>query len=38
MFDFIEMFYSSKRKYTNNDMLSPVDFESRQRKLNMAGF
>lgn len=26
-----------KRKHTNNGMLSPVDFETRQQKLNEAG-
>jgi hypothetical protein len=26
-----------KRKHTNNGMLSPVDFEIRQQKLNEAG-
>ena len=35
--DYIEMFYNSKRKHTNNGMLSPVDFEIRQQKLNKAG-
>jgi hypothetical protein len=33
MFDYIEMFYNPKRKHTNNGMLSPVDFEIRQQKL-----
>jgi putative transposase len=37
MFDYIEMFYNPKRKHTNNGMLSPVDFEERQRKLKQAG-
>jgi len=27
IFDYIEMFYNSKRKHGNNGMLSPVDFE-----------
>ncbi|QBX99465.1 hypothetical protein E2K80_00940 [Rhodophyticola sp. CCM32] len=27
---YIEMFYNAKRKHTNNGMLSPVDFETRQ--------
>ena len=36
-YDYIEMFYNPKRKHTNNDMLSPVDFEIRQQKLNEAG-
>jgi putative transposase len=31
------MFYNPKRKHTNNGMLSPVDFETRQHKLNEAG-
>jgi len=29
IFDYIEMFYKSKRKHARNDMLSPVDFENR---------
>jgi len=37
VFDYIEMFYNPKRKHTNNGMLSPVDFEARQQKLNGAG-
>jgi putative transposase len=37
VFDYIEMFYNPKRKHTNNGMLSPVDFEARQQKLNEAG-
>ncbi len=37
VFDYIEMFYNPKRKHTNNGMLSPVDFEIRQQKLNEAG-
>jgi transposase InsO family protein len=37
VFDYIEMFYNPKRKHTNNGMLSPVDFETRQQKLNKAG-
>ena len=37
MFECIEMFYTPKRKHTNNGMLSPVDFEIRQKKLNEAG-
>ena len=36
-FDCIEMFYNPKRKHTNNGMLSPVDFEIRQQKLNEPG-
>lgn len=37
VFEYIELFYNSKRKYTNNGMLSPVDFEIRQQKLNTEG-
>ena len=37
VFDYIEMFYNPKRKHTNNGMLSPVDFETRQHKLHKAG-
>lgn len=37
VFDYIEMFYNPKRKHTNNGMLSPVDFETRQHKLKQAG-
>ena len=37
VFEYIEMFYNPKRKRTNNGMLSPVDFEIRQQKLNEAG-
>ena len=37
VFDYIEMFYNPKRKHTNNGMLTPVDFETRQQKLNEAG-
>jgi putative transposase len=37
VFDYIERFYNPKRKHTNNGMLSPVDFETRQQKLNEAG-
>ena len=36
VFDYIEMFYNPKRKHTNNGMLSPVEFETRQQKLNQA--
>jgi putative transposase len=36
VFDYIVMFYNTKRKHTNNGMLSPVDFETRQQKLNEA--
>jgi len=37
VFEYIELFYNPKRKHTNNGMLSPVDFEIRQQKLNRAG-
>lgn len=37
VFEHIEMFYNPKYKHTNNGMLSPVDFEIRQQKLNEAG-
>jgi putative transposase len=37
VFEYIEMFNNPKRKHTNNGMLSPVDFEARQQKLNQAG-
>ena len=33
VFEYIKMFYNPKRKHTNNSMLSPVDFETRQHKL-----
>jgi putative transposase len=33
VFDYIEMFYSPKRKQVRNGMLSPADFErQKQRK------
>ncbi len=37
MFEYIELFYRSKRTHANNGMLSPVDFEIRQYKLTEAG-
>jgi len=37
VFDYIEMFYNPNRKHTNNGMLSLVDYEKNQRKLNKAG-
>ncbi len=37
VFEYIEMFYYPKRKHSNNGMLSPVDFETRQQKLTRAG-
>lgn len=37
VFDYIEKFCNPMPKHTNNGMLSPVDFENRQQKLNEAG-
>jgi putative transposase len=37
VFEYIEMFYNPTRKHTNNGMLSPVDYEIKQRKMNEAG-
>lgn len=37
VFEYIEMFYNSKRKHTHNGMLSPIDFENRQSILNTQG-
>ena len=37
VFEYIELFYNPKRKHTNNGMLSPVNFEISQQKLNKAG-
>jgi len=37
VFDYIEMFYNPTRKHTNNGMLSPVDYEIKQQKMNEAG-
>ena len=37
VFGSIEMFCNSKRKHTNNGLLSPIDFERRQQKMNEAG-
>ena len=31
VFDYIEMFYNSKRKHGKNGMLSPVDYEQRRK-------
>jgi putative transposase len=31
VFDYIELFYNSKRKHGNNGMLSPVEFERQQK-------
>jgi putative transposase len=36
VFDYIEMFYNPMRTHKNNGMLSPVDFETGQQKLNEA--
>ncbi|OUS21011.1 transposase [Rhodobacterales bacterium 59_46_T64] len=30
------MFYNTTRKHTNNGMLSPVDYEMKQQKMNEA--
>tara|TARA_R110002074_G_scaffold89233_6_gene196204 strand:- start:1473 stop:1697 length:225 start_codon:yes stop_codon:yes gene_type:complete len=38
IFDYIEMFYTPKRKHAGNGMLPPVDFETRQRNVNQEGF
>lgn len=35
-FDYIEMFYNSKRKHANNGLLTPVAFE-RQQKMKSQG-
>jgi putative transposase len=37
VFDYIEMFYNSTRKHTNNGLLSPVDYEMKQQNMNKAG-
>ena len=37
VFEYIEMFYNPTRKHTNNGMLSPVDYETEQMKMNEAG-
>ena len=37
VFDYIEMFYNPTRKHTNNGMLSLVDYEIQQKKMNEAG-
>ena len=31
IFHYIELFYNSKRKHGNNDLLSPIDFEKQQK-------
>ena len=35
--DYIEMFSNPTRKHTNNGMLSPVDYEIKQQRMNTAG-
>ena len=37
VFEYIELFYNPIRRHTYNGMLSPVDFETRQLKLNQQG-
>ena len=37
IFDYIDMFYIPKRKHTRNAMLSPVDFQNRQRNVSQEG-
>ncbi|OLS46227.1 hypothetical protein BV509_18980 [Rhodovulum sulfidophilum] len=37
VFEYIELFHNPKRKHTNNGMLSPIDYETRQHSLNQAG-
>ena len=37
VFEYIEMFYNTTRKHTNNGMLSPVDYETEQKRMNEAG-
>ena len=36
VFDDIEMFYNPTRKHINNGMLSPVDYQIKQREMNEA--
>lgn len=36
VYDYIEIFYNPTRKHTNNGMLSPVDYETEQKKMNEA--
>ncbi len=33
VFDYIEMFYNSKRKHGSNNLLSPVEYENRYQEL-----
>jgi len=37
VFEYIELFYNPKRKHTNSGMLSSVDLEERQLKLEEVG-
>jgi len=37
VFDYIEKFYNPTRKHTNNGMLSPIDHEIKQQRMNSAG-
>jgi len=37
LIDYIEMFHNPNRKHTNNGILSPVDCEKKQQKLNKTG-
>ena len=37
VFDYIDMFCNPTRKHTNNGMLSPVDYEIKQQRMNKAG-
>ncbi len=37
VFNYIGMFYNPTRKHTNDGMLSPVDYEAGELKLNKAG-
>ena len=37
VFDYIEMFYNPTGQHTNNGILSPVDYEIKQKKMNEAG-
>ncbi|MDX1677438.1 IS3 family transposase, partial [Arsukibacterium sp.] len=32
VFDYIEMFYNSKRKHGSNNLLSPVEYENRYQE------
>jgi putative transposase len=37
VFDCIEMFYNPTRMHANNSMLTPDDYETRQRKMHKTG-